>query len=169
MKKRRKFDNPDSAPEVLLTKNFKLDLEFGPAYTGGAFIVTKDCKHAFGLNDNKVALIEIATGQVKRTLGEEGEDILTMSISPNQKLLATSNKNYMIKVYRLPDQQEDGTEWKPEVMQMFKSPGQLTLEMCFDPSSHFLAVGTSDSQVKVYDVAKGFQTHNFRGHRGVIV
>ena len=41
--------------------------------------------------------------------------------------------------------------------------------MSFDPSSRFLAIGTSDSQVKVYDVAKGFQTHNFRGHRGVIV
>ena len=54
-------------------------------------------------------------------------------------------------------------------MQQFKSPGQLSLEMCFDPSSRFLAVGTSDSQVKVYDVAKGFQTHNFKGHRGVIV
>ena len=75
----------------------------------------------------------------------------------------------MVKVYKLPEQLEDGVEWKPEVMQQFKTVGQLSLEMCFDPSSRFLALGTSDSQVKVYDVAKGFQTHNFRGHRGVIV
>ena len=45
----------------------------------------------------------------------------------------------------------------------------MCLELCFDPTSRFLAAGTSDSQVKVFDVIKGFQTHNFIGHRGVIV
>lgn len=47
--------------------------------------------------------------------------------------------------------------------------GQMTLELAFDPSSRFLACGTADSQIKVFDVYKGFQTHNFiGGHRGVI-
>ena len=75
----------------------------------------------------------------------------------------------MTKVFKLPEHRDEGADWKPEIMQQFKSAGQLSLEMCWDPSSRFLAVGTSDSQTKVYDVAKGFQTHNFRGHRGVIV
>lgn len=44
----------------------------------------------------------------------------------------------------------------------------MCLECCFDPSSRFLACGTADSHVKVWDVEKGFQTHNFIGHRGVI-
>ena len=48
-------------------------------------------------------------------LDDEEEDILTIALSPNQQLLATSNKNYMIKVYKLPDQSAE--EWKPEVMQ----------------------------------------------------
>jgi len=43
------------------------------------------------------------------------------------------------------------------------------LNMSFDPTGRFLAAGTSDSHVKVFDVRKGFQTHNFRGHRGIIV
>jgi len=30
VKKRRKFDNPESGPEVMLTKHFKLDKEFAP-------------------------------------------------------------------------------------------------------------------------------------------
>ena len=45
----------------------------------------------------------------------------------------------------------------------------MCLEVCFDPSNRYLAVGTADSHVKVFDVEKGFQTHNFIGHRGVIV
>ena len=41
--------------------------------------------------------------------------------------------------------------------------------MDFDPSSKFLAVGTSDSSIKIYDALKGFQSHNFNGHRGLIL
>lgn len=45
----------------------------------------------------------------------------------------------------------------------------MVLELTFDPSSKFLAAGTADSSIKVFDVLKGFQTHNFTGgHRGVI-
>lgn len=45
----------------------------------------------------------------------------------------------------------------------------MVLELAFDPTSKFLAVGTADSQIKVFDVARGYQTHNFTGgHRGVI-
>ena len=74
----------------------------------------------------------------------------------------------MVKVYKLPDLEEQDFVWSVEILQQFKSPGQLSLELCFDPSSRFLAVGTSDSQIKVYDIQKGFQTHVFKGHRGVI-
>ena len=51
---------------------------------------------------------------------------------------------------------------------MFKTTNQLTIEMVFDPTSKFLACGTSDSHIKVFDIKKGFQTHNFLGHRGII-
>ena len=40
--------------------------------------------------------------------------------------------------------------------------------MVFDGTSKFLACGTSDSHIKVFDIIKGFQTHNFLGHRGII-
>jgi hypothetical protein len=32
----------------------------------------------------------------------------------------------------------------------------MSIELCFDPKSRLLAVGTADSQVKVFDVVKGF-------------
>lgn len=44
----------------------------------------------------------------------------------------------------------------------------MVLEINFDPTSKFVACGTADSHIKVYDVVKGFQTHNFTGHRGII-
>lgn len=45
----------------------------------------------------------------------------------------------------------------------------MALEMAFDPSSRFLAVGTSNCHVQIFDVAKGFQTHEFRqGSFGIV-
>ena len=43
-----------------------------------------------------------------------------------------------------------------ECIKMFKTTNQLTLEMVFDPTSKFLACGTSDSHIKVFDILKGF-------------
>ena len=136
----------------MLTKNFKLENEFGQTYTGGAFVSTKDGRHAYGLNDSKVVLIDVNTAKVMGSIGEEGEDFLNIALSPNQQFLAVSNKNYMVKVFKLPDITEDDFVWNVSIVQQFKSPAQLCLELCFDPSSRFLAVGTSDSQIKVYDI-----------------
>jgi len=38
----------------------------------------------------------------------------------------------------------------------------------YDPTGSFYASGSSDSTVRVWDVEKGFCTHNFKGHQGVV-
>jgi WD40 repeat protein len=43
-----------------------------------------------------------------------------------------------------------------EVLKTFKTAGQMVLELTFDPSSKFLAAGTADSHVKVFDAIRGF-------------
>ena len=40
--------------------------------------------------------------------------------------------------------------------------------MVFDSSGRFLALGTPQGIIKVFDVKKGTQTHEFKGHRGSI-
>lgn len=40
--------------------------------------------------------------------------------------------------------------------------------MDIDGSSNFLATGATDAAVRVWDLDKGFCTHNFRGHRGIV-
>ena len=68
-----------------------------------------------GLKEDKINLIEIDTAQVKGTLAEENEDIITFAVSPNQQILVTATKNYMVKAYRLPAISATSTEpWLPE-------------------------------------------------------
>ena len=86
VKKQRKFDDEEmlaAKQELLLTRHFKLEKEYGAAYTGGTFIVLKDGKHGLGLKDAKISLIEIDTARVIGTLGEDNEDIITFTVSSN--------------------------------------------------------------------------------------
>ena len=151
MKKARKFDEAEmlaARQETLLTRHFKLEKEYGAAYTGGAFVLLKDGRYGLGLKDQKISLIEIDTARVLGTLAEENEDVITFAVSPNQKILVTATKNYQVKAYRMPDVPSDSdqlTTWKPENFQNFRMVGTLALEVTVDPSSRFVAVGTTDS------------------------
>lgn len=42
------------------------------------------------------------------------------------------------------------------------------MSLDYDPSGSFVASGASDRLVRVWDVEKGFCTHNFIGHKGVV-
>lgn len=51
----------------------------------------------------------------------------------------------------------DPSEFKSmKCFQTIRTANQLVVEMSFDPGAKLLAVGTSDSQIKVFDVLKGF-------------
>ncbi|CDW89939.1 transducin beta-like protein 3 [Stylonychia lemnae] len=152
--------------KIRLTKHYDLHRDFQPLYTGGQFKILKDEQHALSLRDGKICLFSIETSKVLASLSQENEDILTFAISPNQQLLAISNKNYLIRLYKVPESIENFSQL--EELSTFKTINQMVLEMNFDPSSKFLAAGTADSHIKVFDVRKGFQTHNLTGHRGII-
>ena len=40
--------------------------------------------------------------------------------------------------------------------------------VCVDPTSNYLATGSADGVVKVWDIHRGFITHVFKGHGGII-
>lgn len=72
-------------------------------------------------------------------------------------------------MYQLPAEEPAQNFSQLEELKVFKTTGSMVLEMTFDPSSKFLAAGTADSAIKVFDVRKGFQTHNLAGSsRGII-
>lgn len=157
--------------DVRLTKHFKELKRFEPSFTGNAFHVLEGGKFAIALNEFKVCLLELGKNQVLATFVQEKEDINTFAVSPNERLLATSTKNGLVRIHELPTIDQLGSDAFSNItaQKVFKHSNQLVVQMTFDPSSKFLATGTSDSCIKVFDVNGGFQTHNFMGHRGLII
>ena len=141
----------ESDHEASLTKHLKLTKAIPPLYTGGSFAVLRDERTCVALRDAKICIFDSVESRELATLAPENEEIVCFAVSPNQQLIALSNKNYMIRVFAMP---EEG--WQFEQVKQFKTTGQMVLELAFDPSSRFLAAGTADSGVKVFDVAKGF-------------
>ena len=114
-------------------------------------------KYALALNDDKVSLVEIGNNQVIGNLQQQSEDITTFAVSPNQQILATGNKNGLVRIFQLPDLSVEPEAFKRmECSKVFKLTNQLVVQMTFDPTSKFLAVGTSDSHIKIFDIKGGF-------------
>lgn len=115
----------------------------GPAYTGGKFTLVKE-GFAFAQNNSQISLIVLSTGKVAGKVAQDNEDIVNFAVSPNCKLLAATFKNHMVRVYNLGDLHT--LDWKPEnEVVSFKTGNMLGLELCFDPSSRYVAIATSDS------------------------
>jgi hypothetical protein len=95
VRKQRKIPEPDT---TVLTRHFKQVSEVGPLYTGGKFIASKDGVSAWGLNNGKVSHFTLQ-GKTIKTISEENEEFLTFALAPNERLVAVTNKAYMIRIY----------------------------------------------------------------------
>jgi len=56
---------------------------------------------------------------------------------------------------------EGGKQIRKFRIQRMPSP---VISMCFDPSSTFLAMGSGDYKIRIYDVKQDYITHQFEGH-----
>lgn len=77
-----------------------------PIFSGGAFKITKNEELSFGMFDEKIKVYSfIHKKLIPLKFNSEQEQIITFALSPNEKLLATSSKNYMIRIFSLPSLQ----------------------------------------------------------------
>ncbi|CEG37568.1 transducin-like 3 [Plasmopara halstedii] len=157
-----------------LSKVWRTVKTHGGVYTGGKVELFDGCigsasEHralmACMLHDD-VAIIEAETGELQCTLQQDVKDddmkesFVVFAVRPGKKnQLVTAGRNLLLRVWDLNTF---------ECVRTIKAHDTPVLAMCFDPSGTLLATGGSDRTVKVFDVDKGFCTHNFRGHAGIV-
>jgi U3 small nucleolar RNA-associated protein 13 len=136
-------------------------------YTGGKVEVFERDNQSFiacMLHDD-VAILDANTGELKRTLQqdveeeEEKESYVVFAVRPRHNQLVTAGRNLLIRLWDLNTFQ---------CIKTIKAHDSPVLAMDFDPSGTFFATGGSDRSVKVFDIEKGFCTHNFRRHSGIV-
>lgn len=122
-KQRHAEENKSSKPlDIRLTKHFKESKRFEPAFTGNAaFYIFDGNQYAVALNDFKISLFMLETNKVLSTFELEKEDINTFVVSPNERFLATSSKNGLVRVLELPPYDEFSSDMNPDVFKKMEA------------------------------------------------
>src|SRR5690348_2044948 len=92
-----------------------------------------------------------------------------MVLSPSETDLVIVTASLSIRIYPMPSLYDEAST-KPiqpsrHIPKAHEAPAHVAT---IDATSSFLATGSADGVVKVWDIRRGYATHAFKGHGGVI-
>lgn len=99
---------------------------------------------------------------------QDTESITSMCISPSSAYLLLFTSSLALRIYEIP---KDSTNVSRRVQptRVVARAHEAPVHVCrTDPTSSYLASGSADGVVKVWDIARGYVTHVFKGHGGVV-
>ncbi|PVD38772.1 hypothetical protein C0Q70_01395 [Pomacea canaliculata] len=140
--------------------NLTIADKYDAFYTGGIIQFSKDGNFMFCCCGQNVKAVELNTGKIRSSFGQEAEDITSFCLSPDDEFLVITTQNLLLRQWR----------WKDEILVRSWRAIHTTpvMSMTFDPTSTLVATGGSDMLIKLWDVLHQYCTHNLRGHTGVV-
>ncbi|KAF7791219.1 hypothetical protein EIP86_002233 [Pleurotus ostreatoroseus] len=158
----------NAASKPKLRTAFKKARVIPPLYTGGPVAITSDGNRLVTCVGEEAVLTDVQAGtEICRFVGDT-ESITAMCISPASTHLLLFTSALALRIYELPQSRTPLP--KPVApSRVVARAHDAPVHVCrADPTSTYLASGAADGTVKVWDVARGFVTHVFRGHGGVV-
>ncbi|KAF9454166.1 U3 small nucleolar RNA-associated protein [Macrolepiota fuliginosa MF-IS2] len=146
---------------------FKNVRSLGPLYTSGPIAFTPDGLRIVTCVGEDVLLTDVETGtEICRFVGDS-QTIHSLCATPSSSHLVTFSASLSLRIYELPTTPPENKRVQPirTIARAHDSP----VHVCkVDPTSTYLASGSADGVVKVWDIHRGFVTHLFKGHGGVV-
>ncbi|KAF8204036.1 U3 small nucleolar RNA-associated protein [Pholiota molesta] len=147
---------------------FKKARTVAPLYTSGAVAVTSDGTRLVTCVAEDILLTNIENGQeICRFVGDT-QAINSLCITPSSSHLLVFTASLSLRVYELPDSKEPLKKRVPPIRVVGRAH-EAPVHVCIaDPTSTYLASGSADGVVKVWHILRGYTTHVFKGHGGVV-
>ena len=99
---------------------------------------------------------------------KDTQPINSLCITPSSSHLLVFTSSLSLRIYELPDPKEHLKKRIPPIRVVGRAH-EAPVHVCkADPTSTYLASGSADGVVKVWDILRGFVTHVFKGHGGVV-
>ncbi|KAG8943098.1 U3 small nucleolar RNA-associated protein 13, partial [Tulasnella sp. 408] len=165
--------NASHAPRKLRT-TFRKTKVIPPLHTSGPFAVSSDGRRLVTCVDDEVVLTDVdSASEVCRFKGDT-TPVTALAITPSNTHLIVVYTSLALRIYELPslssstEAPTSSTSYIPWVRQIARAHDGPVHVLAVDPTSSYVASGSADGHVKVWDIHRGFVTHHFGGHGGVV-
>ncbi|PWN25228.1 WD40 repeat-like protein [Jaminaea rosea] len=158
-----------SAPPPKRTKYDELGA-IEPFYTGsGSTSLTRSGRYLFTALDNEVLCsdVEDGAGRVIGRLEPDGEEISSISVTPNGShvCITTRAASCTLYIYAINSFAPFTASRTRSQARAHDAPVAISH---VDSTGSLLATGSADGIVKMWDIHGGFVTHVLRGHGGIV-
>ncbi|KAJ3789252.1 U3 small nucleolar RNA-associated protein [Lentinula aff. detonsa] len=157
---------PTTRPK--LRTAFKNARKISPLYTSGPVAVTPDGQKIVTCVGEEILLTDVNSGtEICRFLGDT-QAISSLCITPSSTHLLVFTSSLSLRIFELPKSPVPSHNAISPIRVIARAH-DAPIHVCeSDPTSTYLASGSADGVVKVWDILRGFVTHVFKGHGGVV-
>lgn len=164
---------------------FKKTRTIAPLYSKGAVAITQDGERLVTCvaEDILLTYVSIGTEICRFTsvralpkillyrstyLQQDGQPISSLCVTPSSLHLMVFTSSLFLRIYELPNTTTP-LEQRVQPIRIVGRAHDAPIHTCVvDPTSTYLASGSADGVVKVWNILGGFVTHIFKGHGGVV-
>ncbi|KAJ6621138.1 WD40 repeat-like protein [Mycena sp. CBHHK59/15] len=157
---------PSNRPK--LKTAFKNARSIAPLYTSGPVAVTQNGSKLITCIEEHALLTDIATGVELCRFAGDTETITSMCLSPSAKHLLVFTASLSLRIFEVPTSDTPLTKLVQPIRVVARAHDAPVHVCKADPTSTYLASGSADGIVKVWDIVRGYITHVFKGHGGVV-
>lgn len=99
---------------------------------------------------------------------QDSQPIHSLCITPSSSHLIVFTASLSLRIYELPNTITPLGQLAPPIRVVGRAHDAPVHTCVVDPTSTYLASGSADGVVKVWNILRGFVTHVFKGHGGVV-
>ncbi|KYR00961.1 WD40 repeat-containing protein [Tieghemostelium lacteum] len=172
-------DDKSKQASKRLKKLFKADLEIDSLYRGGSIQISSDGKFLVSQCNDKINIIDIESGSIKSKIQLDNK-LTSFSINQQNKEILIGCVNLQMRQYKLDleeiaqsytdliDQESIVEKSNQSLIKIWKGHEGPINSIDYHSSGVLAVTGSSDRTVKVWDIEKGYCTHNFTEDLGLV-
>ncbi|KAL6307705.1 U3 small nucleolar RNA-associated protein [Sparassis latifolia] len=147
---------------------FKKARVIAPLHTAGPVAITQDGTRLVTCVGEEALLTDLTAEQEICRFSGDTESITALCITPDSTHLLLFTSSLSLRVYEIPSSTIPLSK-SVHPIRVVPRAHDAPVHVCkADPTSTYLASGSADGVVKVWNILRGYVTHVFKGHGGVV-